>query len=80
VVSAYLDRLAVRRDVSSPDARALLERARTTALGDLVISDALATEAPVAAPFLKGLTLLSQGKLDPAAQEFRAATRAGSAF
>ena len=80
VVGAYLDRLAVRPDVSSPEARALLERARTTALSDLVVSDALAAEAPVAAPFLKGLTLLSQGKLDPAAQAFRAAMRAGSDF
>jgi tetratricopeptide (TPR) repeat protein len=80
VVGAYLDRLSARPDVSSADARALLERARTTALSDLVISDALAAEAPVAAPFLKGLTLLSQGKLDPAAQAFRAAMRAGSDF
>lgn len=80
VVSGYIDRLAVRRDVSSPEARALLERARTTALSDLVVSDALAAEAPVAAPFLKGLSLLSQGKLDPAAIAFRAAMRAGSDF
>jgi VWFA-related protein len=80
VVGAYLDRLAVRPDVSSPEARALLERARTTALNDLVVSDALAAEAPVAAPFLRGLSLLSQGKLDPAAQAFRAAMRAGSDF
>jgi VWFA-related protein len=80
VVGGYIDRLAVRPDVSSPQARALLEQARTTALNDLVISDALAAEAPVAAPFLKGLTLLSQGKLDPAAQAFRTAMRAGSDF
>ena len=80
VVGAYLDRLAVRPDVSSPEARALLERARTTALSDLAVSDALAAEAPVAAPFLRGLTLLAQGKLDPAAQAFRAAMRAGSDF
>jgi VWFA-related protein len=80
VVGAYLDRLAVRPDVSSPGARELLERARTAALGELVVSDALAAEAPVAAPFLKGLTLLSQGKLDPAAQAFRTAMRAGSDF
>jgi tetratricopeptide (TPR) repeat protein len=80
VVNGYLDRLAARPDVKSSDARALLDQARTTALSDLVISDALAAEAPVAAPFLRGLTLLSQGKLDPAAQEFRAAMRAGSDF
>jgi VWFA-related protein len=80
VVAAYLDRLSVRPDVKSGEARALLERARTTALSDLVISDALAAEAPVAAPFLRGLTLLAQGKLDPAAQAFRAAMRAGSDF
>jgi tetratricopeptide (TPR) repeat protein len=80
VVGGYLDRLAGRPDVASREARALLERARTTAISDLVISDALAAEAPVAAPFLKGLTLLSQGKLDPAAQAFRAAMRAGSDF
>jgi VWFA-related protein len=80
VVGQYLDRLAVRRDVASPEARALLERAKTAALSDLVVSDALAAEAPVAAPFLRGLTLLAQGKLDPAAQAFRAAMRAGSDF
>jgi tetratricopeptide (TPR) repeat protein len=79
-VGQYLDRLAVRRDVASPEARALLERAKTAALSDLVVSDALAAEAPVAAPFLRGLTLLAQGKLDPAAQAFRAAMRAGSDF
>jgi tetratricopeptide (TPR) repeat protein len=80
VVGQYLDRLAVRKDVASPQARELLEQARTTALGDLNVSETLTAEAPVAAPFLRGLALLSQGKLDPAAQAFRAAMRAGSDF
>jgi VWFA-related protein len=80
VLGAYLDRLSARPDVSSPNARALVEQARTTALGSLVVSDALAAEAPVAAPFLRGLALLAQGRLDPAAQAFRTAMRASTDF
>jgi tetratricopeptide (TPR) repeat protein len=60
--------------------RALLTRARTDSIRDLVVSDAVTAEAPVSAPFLKGLALLAQGKVDPAASAFRSAMRAASDF
>jgi tetratricopeptide (TPR) repeat protein len=59
--------------------RDLLQNARKGDLGQLFISDVLAAEYPIAA-FLKGLSLLSQQKLDPAANAFRAAMRASSDF
>jgi tetratricopeptide (TPR) repeat protein len=80
VVGQYLDQLAARKDASSPAARALLEQARSASLDELEVSDSLAKEAPVASAFLKGLALLKQGKLDPAAVSFRQAMRAGVDF
>jgi VWFA-related protein len=80
VVGEYLDRVALRPDATSPALRELMDRARTASIRDLVVSDALAAEAPVLAPFLKGLMLLSQGKVDPAASAFRTAMRASADF
>jgi hypothetical protein len=79
VLGVFLDRVATRSDASSPAMRALLERARTTGVGGLEVSDAQAEEAPVAA-FLKGLTLLSQNKPEPAAAQFRSAMRSSADF
>ena len=79
VLGAFLDRVAARSDAASPMIRDLLQNARTGDLGSLYISDVLAAEYPVAA-FLKGLSLLSQKKLDPAANAFRGAMRASSDF
>jgi VWFA-related protein len=80
VVSEYLDRVAARPDASSPALREIVARARTSSIRDLVVSDALTAEAPVIAPFLKGLSLLAQGKVGPAADAFRSAMRAGTDF
>ena len=79
VLGAFLDRVATRSDASSPAMRALLERARTTGVGGLEVSDTQAAEAPVAA-FLKGLTLLSQNQPEPAAAQFRSAMRSSADF
>jgi len=59
--------------------RELVERARADGPRGFVVSESLAAGAPVAA-FLKGLTLLSQGQLDPAAAAFREAMRASADF
>jgi VWFA-related protein len=70
ILSSFLDRVAARPDASSPAVRELLSRARTTGLHGLIVSDAQAASGPVPA-FLKGLTLLSDSKLEPAADAFR---------
>jgi tetratricopeptide (TPR) repeat protein len=79
VLGVFLDRVAARPEAASPAMRALLDTARTAGVGELLVPEALAAEAPVAA-FLKGLTLLAQKKYDPAANAFRAAMRASSDF
>ena len=79
VLGVFLDRVAARSDAASPPMRELLERARSVPIGELVVPDGLAAEAPVAA-FLKGVSLLAQKKLDPAADAFRSAMRASSDF
>jgi predicted Zn-dependent protease len=48
-------------------------------ISELKVSDAEAAQAPIAA-FLQGLNLLSQNKLDPAANAFRTAMRASPDF
>jgi len=78
VLGAFLDRVAARPDASSPAMRELLERARTTGIRDLAVSDAQAA-APIAA-FLQGLNLMAQKKFDPAANAFRRAMRASADF
>ena len=79
VLNVFLDRVAARPDAASPALRELVERARAGGAGGLVISDSLASETPVAA-FLKGLTLLSESKLEPAASAFRDAMRTSADF
>jgi VWFA-related protein len=79
VLGPFLDRVAARPDASSPMIRELVEYARKTGIAQLNVSDALAAESPVAS-FLRGLTLLSQRKLQPAANAFRSAMRASSDF
>ena len=79
MLGAFLDRVAARPDAASPAIRELLDRARTADLGELDVSDTLAANAPVAA-FLKGLSLLAQKKLDPAAAAFRSAMNASADF
>lgn len=79
VLGAFLERVAARPDASAPAVRDLLGHARTAGLAGLTISDAQASSAPIAA-FLKGLTLLSDSQLEPAAEAFRAAMRASADF
>jgi tetratricopeptide (TPR) repeat protein len=79
ILGGFLDRVAARPDASSPAVRELLGHARTTGLAGLTVSDAQAASMPVAA-FLKGLTLLSDSKLDPAAAAFRDAMRGSADF
>ena len=79
VLGAFLDRVASRPDASGPMIRELLERARTSGVGELYVSDTLAAESAVAA-FLRGLSLFSQKKFDHAANAFRAAMRAAPDF
>jgi tetratricopeptide (TPR) repeat protein len=79
ILGAFLERVASRSDASSPAVRDLLTRARATGLDGLVVSDAQAAAAPVAA-FLRGLTLLADSRLDPAAEAFRAAMRGSPDF
>jgi VWFA-related protein len=79
ILAGFLDRVAARPDASSPAVRELLGHARTTGLTGLTVSDAQAASTPVAA-FLKGLTLLSDSKLEPAAAAFRDAMRASADF
>ena len=78
VLGAFLDRVAARSDASSPMIRDLVRDARGN-LKDLYVSDVLSAESPVAA-FLKGVSLLSQNKLEPAAASFRSAMRASADF
>jgi tetratricopeptide (TPR) repeat protein len=77
VLNAFLDRIAARPDASSAAVRDLLAKARNTALGELTVPDTQ-DSAPVA--FVRGLSLLAQSKLDPAADAFRSAMRAASDF
>jgi VWFA-related protein len=79
VLGPFLDRVAARPDAASPMIKELVNRARSGGIQTVPVSDTLAAEYPVAA-FLRGLSLLSQNKLDPAANAFRAAMRAASDF
>ena len=74
VLGAFLDRVAARPDASSPMIRNLVRDARGN-IKELYVSDVLAAQSPVAA-FLKGVSLLSQNKLEPAAASLRSAMRA----
>jgi VWFA-related protein len=78
ILGAFLDRVAARPDAASPAVRDLLARARTGGLEGLTVTDAQAA-VPVGA-FLKGLTLLADNKLDPAANAFRDAMRGSIDF
>ena len=78
VLNTFLDRVAARPDASSPMIRDLVRDARGN-ISELYISDVLAAQSPVAA-FLKGVSLLSQNKLELAANSFRAAMRASADF
>ena len=75
VLQPFLERVAERPGARAPAIRDLVDRARTPGIDQLVVSDALAADEPVAA-FLKGLTLLRASQLDAAANAFRAALRA----
>jgi predicted Zn-dependent protease len=78
VLKPFLERVASRPDASSPAVQQVLERARTSGLSGLEVSDAVAKE-PVGA-FVKGLTLLDKHKLQPAADEFRRAMKGSLDF
>ena len=78
VLGAFLDRVAARPDAASPMIRDLVRDARAN-IGGLYVSDVLAAQSPVAA-FLKGVSLLSQNKLELAANSFRSAMRASADF
>ncbi len=78
VLGSFLDRVAARPDAASPMIRDLVRDARSN-IGQLYVSDVLAAQSPVAA-FLKGVSLLSQNKLELAAGSFRSAMRASADF
>jgi VWFA-related protein len=78
VLGTFLDRVAARPEAASPMIRDLVRDARTN-IGQLYVSEVLAAQSPVAA-FLKGVSLLSQNKLELAANSFRAAMRASADF
>lgn len=78
VLGAFLDRVAARPDAASPMIRDLVRDARAN-IRELYISEVLAAQSPVAA-FLKGVSLLSQNKLELAANSFRSAMRASADF
>ena len=80
MVSNYVTRAAPRANSGSAELRELVEKAKTDSIRNLVVADSLSAEAPVLAPFLKGLSLLAQGKVDPAAAAFRSAMRANTDF
>ena len=79
VLGAFLEQAAARPDASSPMIKDLVQRARTSGVKELYVSDTLAAEMPVAS-FLRGLMLLEQKKYDPAANAFRAALRGAPDF
>jgi len=79
VVGSVLERMAARPDTSAPASQALIATARSNGLAYLHVPDTLPAGDPTGA-FLKGLTLLSQNKLDPAADSFRNALRASADF
>ena len=80
VLGAFLDRVAARPDASAPAIQQLLVQARTTGTRELLMPDAIRSQAPAAAAFLRGLSLLAEQKLDEAANEFRDALRASPDF
>ena len=80
VLGAFLDRVAARPDASAPGIQQLLAQARTTGTRELLVPDAIKPQAPAAAAFLKGLSLLARQQLDAAANEFRDALRASPDF
>jgi VWFA-related protein len=80
VLGTFLDRVAERPDASAPAIQALLVQARTTGTRGLLVPDALKPQAPAAAAFLRGLSLLTEQKLDAAANEFRDTLRASPDF
>ena len=71
--------MAARPDTSAPASQALIATAKSNGLAYLHVPDTLPAGDPTGA-FLKGLTLLSQNKLDPAADSFRNALRASADF
>jgi tetratricopeptide (TPR) repeat protein len=79
VLGVFLDRVAARPDAGSLVMRELLARARSEGPAALVLPAASNTEVPIAT-FLRGLALLAQKKLDPAANAFRSALRASPDF
>jgi VWFA-related protein len=79
VLGAFLDQAATRPEASSPMIKELVQRARTSGVKELYVSDTLAAEAPVAS-FLRGLMLLEQKKYDLAANAFRSAMRGAPDF
>ena len=79
VRNQFLDRIAARPDVSSPEVRQLIESARADSLSQIVVPDSAAGKTAAGA-FVSGLALLEQKKLDPAANAFRAALRASPDF
>jgi tetratricopeptide (TPR) repeat protein len=79
ILTPFLDRVAARPDASSAAVKQVLDRARTSGLTGLEVPESVAKDGAVG-PFLKGLTLLHDNKLDPAANEFRKAMRGSADF
>jgi len=80
VLGAFLDSVSARPDAASPATQQLLGRVREQGPRDVKVPDGFQKESPATAAFLRGLSLLSLRKLDPAATEFRNAIRAAPDF
>jgi len=79
ILRPFLDRVAARPDATSSAVQQVLERARTSGLAGLEVSDSMAKGSPVGA-LLKGLTLPYENKLEPASLEFKRAMRGSIDF
>ena len=79
VLGGFLERVAARDDAATPQVKEVVERARSSSIEQLEISDVLAAESAVAS-FLRGLTLLANKKLAAAAEAFRGAMRVSADF
>jgi VWFA-related protein len=80
VLSPFLDELSQRPDAQFTAVQHAVQQAKQGGVRQLSVDDAIQRDAPVAGDFLRGLKLLSEGKLDEAANRFRGAMRTSSDF
>jgi tetratricopeptide (TPR) repeat protein len=79
VLGGFLEKVAARPDAQPQMIRDLVSQARSAGINQLAVSDTLAAQSAVAS-FLRGLTLLHQGRLEHAANAFRSSIRTAPDF